>query len=402
MNKSGCFCVSALILGSMLTGCASFQSESAAAKRYRKQGQLYEQDNEFYTEFSRGNVTGLGLEEGVSRRDPSGVIKVGDTFYIWYTRSAGDPVVGQEKAELDESQRAYYYDLADIGYATSKDGINWTEQGIAAVRGPKGSFDHRTIFTPDILVANGKYYLAYQAASSLSEGLGWDYGFNTIGMSWADSPDGPWHRIAAPILRPGPAGAFDELNLHDPSFIVKGGKYYLYYKGQPKSPKLETYLEGRDTTYGSRIALGVAIADHPEGPYKKSKCNPVIFGGHESIVFPYRDGICALISQGPEKGSVQFSTDGINFYPKAFGILTKMYGKPGGFPSAAGIYRAGHFADIETQEGQGITWGLCNRMGKVNGHNWNFLGRFECDLNLERGERMRLANEEWMKTRKKR
>jgi len=29
---------------------------------------------------------GIGTEEGVMRRDPSDVIKVGDTFYVWYSK----------------------------------------------------------------------------------------------------------------------------------------------------------------------------------------------------------------------------------------------------------------------------------------------------------------------------
>lgn len=361
--------------------------------RYRTQGMLYEQDNEFYTEFRDSEIKGLGLEEGISRRDPSGVLKIGDTYYVWYTRAEGSYAVGQDEA--NDTLRAYYYDLADIGYATSKDGYNWTEQGVAAVRGPEGSFDHRTIFTPDILVADGKYYLAYQAAGELSQGLGWDFGHNVIGMSWAESPDGPWHRIPEPILETGPEDSFDELNAHDPTFIVKGGKYYLYYKGQPMGPNLDYYLEGRDAKYGTRIAMGVAIADRPEGPYKKSKLNPVICGGHECIIFPYRDGMCALVSQGPEKGSVQFSTDGLNFYPKAFGIMNPGFKRIVTYPAAAGIYRVGHFRDIEEAPGQGITWGLRNRMGSVNGHNYNFLSRWDCDLTLQRGDSLRKANEEW-------
>ncbi|MFC2113349.1 glycoside hydrolase family 117 protein [Bacteroidota bacterium] len=377
-----------IVVVSGFSSCQNGGDESAAIKRYRIQGLLYEEDNEFYTEFRNTPITGLGLEEGVSRRDPSGVIKVDDTYYVWYTRAEGPPVVGQDHA--NDTLRAYHYDLADIGYATSLDGYNWTEQGVSAIRGPKGSFDHRTIFTPDILVANGKYYLFYQAAGELSQGLGWDFGFNLIGMSWADSPDGPWHRHPEPILNLGPEGSFDELNMHDPSFIVKGGKYYLYYKGQPKGPKLASYLEGRDAKYGTRLAWGVAIADNPEGPYIKSKYNPVICAGHEIIVFPYRHGICALLNQGPEKGSLQFSEDGINFYPKAYGLVN--------IPHAAGYYRAGNFADIETVTGQGITWGFRNRMGNIDGHLWNFLSRWDCDLNLQRGDSLRKENEDRLQT----
>ncbi|VGO18524.1 hypothetical protein [Pontiella sulfatireligans] len=52
----------AILLGAsaLFAGCATQPKESAAAKRYRKLGQLQEQDNEFYTEFFASNVTGIG------------------------------------------------------------------------------------------------------------------------------------------------------------------------------------------------------------------------------------------------------------------------------------------------------------------------------------------------------
>lgn len=71
-------------------------------------------------------------------------------------------------------------------------------------RGPEGSFDTRSVFTTDILVANGKYYLFYQAAGSLAQGtsrssssvatvpgapvnpFAGDFRHNVIAMSWAD------------------------------------------------------------------------------------------------------------------------------------------------------------------------------------------------------------------------
>ena len=50
-----------------------------------------EQDigNPFYTVFKYSPVTGIGRDESglsVSRRDPSKVLKIGDTYYVWYTR----------------------------------------------------------------------------------------------------------------------------------------------------------------------------------------------------------------------------------------------------------------------------------------------------------------------------
>ena len=45
--------------------------------------------NPFYTVFKYSPVTGIGRDESdlsVSRRDPSKVLKIGDTYYVWYTR----------------------------------------------------------------------------------------------------------------------------------------------------------------------------------------------------------------------------------------------------------------------------------------------------------------------------
>jgi len=55
---------------------------------------------------------GLGPETGVMRRDPSDIIKVGNLYYVWYTKS----------------HVAHGYD-ATIWYATSPDGHTWTEKG---------------------------------------------------------------------------------------------------------------------------------------------------------------------------------------------------------------------------------------------------------------------------------
>ena len=39
--------------------------------------------------FSYEEVSGIGHEEGCTRRDPSDVIKVDDTWYVWYTKVYG-------------------------------------------------------------------------------------------------------------------------------------------------------------------------------------------------------------------------------------------------------------------------------------------------------------------------
>ena len=71
--------------------------------------------------------------------------------------------------------------------------------------------------------------------------------------------------------------------------------------------------EGRN--FGGReIRWGVAIADEPTGPYVKSPYNPVTNSGHEVCVWLYRGGVAALLTtDGPEKNTIQYAADGINF-----------------------------------------------------------------------------------------
>ncbi len=181
------------------------------------------------------------------------------------------------------------WDLAEIWYATSEDGFNWVEQGLAVPRGPKDAYDGRSVFTPDVLMTRDKFYLYYQTV---------DYPYqtrtrNSVGMSWATSPRGPWQRAEAPVLRPGSPGQWlgdddsdevtrygdwDSHKVHDPFILVRDGKYWLYYKGQPM---------GWTTRYSRGIGWGVAIADRPDGPFVKSPLNPITNSGHETCLFPY-------------------------------------------------------------------------------------------------------------------
>ncbi|MBU3028404.1 glycoside hydrolase family 117 protein [Zobellia galactanivorans] len=357
------------------------KQESAAYKRFRASKLRFDKYNEFNTKFSFSDIKGIGYEEGVTRRDPSSIIKIEGVYYVWYTRPPSNvPVVGPKAA--NDSLRAFHWDMASIYYATSKDGYNWKEQGVAVDRGPKGSFDARSVFTPDILVANNKYYLFYQAAGSLKEARwnggkfdGGDFNKNKIGMSWSDSPTGPWHRWEKPILEVGPEDSWDGEVVHDPTLVVREGKYWLYYKSAgrvPWKPNISDGVFTKEYADMPNAVIGVAIADKPEGPYKKSVYNPVLIGGHECIVWPYRKGVCAFLSEGPEANSIQYAEDGINFYPVKHGLEK---------PEAGGTYRVGNFVDTDSLPGQGITWGLSHVLGK-----WNYLRRFDCDLSIQKGD----------------
>lgn len=345
--------------------------ESAATRRLRER--WHGGEGQLATAFRYSEVTGIGQEPGVTRRDPSSVLKIGDTYYVWYTRRQ----TAARKRQMPPAQQswsvpAFDWDLAEIWYATSRDGFHWEEQGVAARRGPPDAHDGRSIFTPDVLVAEGRYWLYYQA-------VGHPYGIrtrNTVCMSRAESPDGPWRRWPQPVLRPGEPGewlgeaddnevrrygAWDSHKVHDPFIMRREGRYWLYYKGQPM---------GWGTRHDRGIGLGVAVAERPQGPFVKSALNPVTNSGHETCLFPWREGVAAICGHdGPEKDSVQYAPDGLNFEVMSYAVLP---------PPAPGPFAAD--ACHDTRDGQGISWGLAHiATEETKGEN-SWIIRFDCDL----------------------
>ncbi len=320
--------------------------------------------NEWFGEFKVYDLKGdLAYEEGVVRRDPSAVIKVDGKYFVWYSRSTG-PTDGF--GGNIEEEKVFPWDRCDIWYATSEDGWTWKEEGLAVERGPKGAYDDRSVFTTEIMVHDGKYYLCYQTVKS-------PYNVrvkNQVGLAWADSPHGPWTKSEKPILSPAENGVwkgteqnrhlvekkgdFDSHKVHDPCILPYNGKFYLYYKGEQM---------GEEITFGGRqIRHGVAIADNPLGPYVKSPYNPISNSGHEICVWLQDGGVASLITtDGPEKNTIQFAPDGINFNIMA--VIKDA-------PHAIGLNR-----ELSTGEPFKIfEWGLTHQYMNSN---YQYIRRFE-------------------------
>jgi sucrose-6-phosphate hydrolase SacC (GH32 family) len=280
---------------------------------------------------------GVGAEQGVMRRDPSNIIKVDDLYYVWYSKGA----------------ISSGYD-ATVWYATSPDGHIWTEKGLALAKGKAGGWDGASVFTPNILVAEGRYWLFYTGTSKkFSKGFSPD---SKIGIAVADSPNGPWERLASnPALKNSDNREdFDSHLVDDACLIVRDGKYWLYYKGRQlgKSP--------------AQTQMGVAIAEKPEGPYVKYKDNPIIPGNHEVLVWPQGKGVAAMIgTTGPQEitQSILYAEDGLHF-TKTHAVVK--------VPHAAGAFRPEAFTD--SGAGKRIQWGL--HIGTQTG-GLPFLERFD-------------------------
>ena len=281
---------------------------------------------------------GIGPEKGVMRRDPSDIIKVGNLYYLWYSKGP----------------QAHGYN-ATIWYATSPDGYLWTEKGEALARGGVGSWDEQSVFTPNILVAEGKYWLFYTAVPKPFTNTGNRVTKSAIGIACSDSPDGPWVKLPSnPVLKTSDdPSAFDSMRVDDACLLVREGKYWLYYKGRQW-----------DNTPGN-TKMGVAVAENPGGSYLKHTGNPVIAGGHEVLVWPFEKGVVAMVNIGPKgiRKTLQYAPDGLAF--EKWSDLKMV-------PHAAGAYRPEAFTDSRT--GTMPEWGV--QIGTRKGY-LPFLERFD-------------------------
>jgi len=264
------------------------------------------------TSFTYQEITGIGLDSLYNRRDNSDIIKVGDTYYVWYSR-------------MDSPITAGYW--ATIWYATSKDeGHSWQEQDMALGLGEAGKFDSHSVFTPNILAYEGKYYLYYTAVQPTPGKANNEFennstnDFTAIGLAVADSPEGPFVRVENnPVLEISQvAEDFDSYRIDDASLLVRDNKIWLYYKGR-------SIVHGKKGP--GHTKMGVAIADHPEGPFTKHP-KPLIDKGHEVLIWKQNGGIASLASLSK---SIHWARDGINFLPTQENLID--------IPMAPGLYR---------------------------------------------------------------
>ena len=295
-------------------------------------GQNTESVKELFSkiEFKYDKIKGIGHEKGCTRRDPSDVIKVGDTYYVYYTKIYG---------------RAPGY-WGSLWYATSKDeGFTWTERGEILGLGEKGTFDSQATFTPNILYANHSYYLYYTGVKPTPGNVEGEFENNSttditaIGVAISNSPDGPFVRGSnEPILKVSPEpDKFDSYRVDDADLMYRNGLYWLYYKGR-----------GRVDGSGGPVhtQMGTAFAKYPEGPFTKLD-NPILSGSHEVMLWQQGTGVGALASLS---STFEYAPDGIDF------MSNKIEIKVEGRPIAMGVFRP----DLidRTATNAGLHWGI--------------------------------------------
>jgi predicted GH43/DUF377 family glycosyl hydrolase len=102
-----------------------------------------------------------------------------------------------------------------IGYATSPDGLNWTEYESNPVLdvGSTGSWDYPRVEEPSVLYIDGNFHMWYSGGSSL---WNWEIGYAT-------SIDGiDWTKVSSdkPVLESGTSGDWDDFFVYSSSVLL--------------------------------------------------------------------------------------------------------------------------------------------------------------------------------------
>ena len=166
----------------------------------------------------------------------------------WDANDALNPVVVRRGPVYYNFYSGYDGRRWRTGLATSYDGVHWQKHGPVLEPDPRGWEGRYIAANGSALLVGREFFYWYQAGDPPRIGL-------------ATSPDGrQWVKRPAPVLGPGPRGAWDERGVADPYVVQFGSQFYLFYLGQDRA---------------RRQRLGVACS--PDGiRWRKLRANPVL------------------------------------------------------------------------------------------------------------------------------
>jgi len=207
---------------------------------------------------------------------------------------------------------------SEIGHATATDPLGpYTFQGVALAGAGGDAWDRDVAHNPTVIAARGKYYLYYMG--NRGNGEYWNHRNNQrVGVPETDHPAGPWKRADKPVIDVTP-GAWDCWMTSNPTCCAgPNGKFVMLYKGVGAGPMPK----------GGAVLCGVAIAEHPLGPFRKYP-DPIIrnpenpWAVEDPFVWHQDDRYYCIIKdfQGyfthAEKGATALfeSQDGIDWAP---------------------------------------------------------------------------------------
>ncbi len=136
-----------------------------------------------------------------------------------------------------------------------------------------------------VISAEGRYHIWYSKNPEAGHGF-------TAAVWHAASPDGRvWTEQEEAIPKGGP-GSWDECGVYTPSVFMADGRYWITYTAMPRE-----WRDARDTTKG---AIGLAVADSPDGPWQKAHDEPILRCSHDPDAFDSLrvDDTCIIAREG--------------------------------------------------------------------------------------------------------
>jgi predicted GH43/DUF377 family glycosyl hydrolase len=144
-----------------------------------------------------------------------------------------------------------------IGYATSTDGVHWTKYIGNPIMAPGPSaWEAGGVYIPFIMpVATGyrMWYCGYDISVSKGQ-VG--YAFSKDGLAWTRDT------VNNPVIRNGDSGQWDDAWVDIPNVLKVGTTYYLWYMGQRAG--------------SSNVSVGVATSQDSGMSWIKYAANPVL------------------------------------------------------------------------------------------------------------------------------
>jgi hypothetical protein len=227
------------------------------------EGQTVIRENGQYKMWYTGASSGLSPAQIGYATSPDG---------IHWNKHAGNPVLRAGSADWEIGNIAYcqvessfgtytaWYSETDvspqiwrIGRATSTDGINWQKDAFnnpVLNTGTSGQWDDLAVLMPHVLNVNNVHYMWY---------TGWRSGANPRSVGLATSTDGgiTWTRYAGnPVLSPGSIGSWEANNVEGGTVMLRNGVLHIWYDGSTVPTASNLY----------RIGHATSIVNAVEGP----------------------------------------------------------------------------------------------------------------------------------------
>jgi len=156
------------------------------------------------------------------------------------------------------------------GLATSADGIAWRKRGPVLAPDPATWEGESIAANGSALVVNGDFWYWYQAGRPPRIGLAVSHD----GLRWSKHP--------APVLEPGPRGAWDERAVADPYVVRFGTQFYLFYLGEDRARRQRLGVaSSQDGRRWFKLRSNPILELGPEGAFDENGLGePAVWASH--------------------------------------------------------------------------------------------------------------------------